>query len=287
MQVPADIAALFQEAEVYHQRGDVYNAVKLCKRIIKRLPDWYPPYALLGLVYKYRHDWKAALHYNKKAVSLDASDRMAWWNVGIAATALKKIRLARSVWQKFGFSDADQRMLPALKSARVPWGDQFDMIWVRPIDPVRGVIDNIPAPGTDRRFCDIVLLDGVVAGYNVAQQRRIPVYEELGLYKRSLYHTYSCWIAPAAPDDVERLAELCSAADLGFENWSNAAWVLAPQMKRNLPEYYGPSAFLLPAAPAETHHIAIAAPTLQEAEMVLRNWQIISLGHFGNLTCHL
>ncbi len=281
----ADIVAMYQEAEAYHEHGDVYNAVKLCKRIIKRVPTWYPPHALLGDIYKYRQEWKAALHYNKKSVALDASDRNAWWNIGIAATALKKTRLARSIWAKFGLSEAEK--LPNLKSVRIAFGKQFDIIWVRPLDPARGVISSIPSPATGRCWRDTILLDGVVAGYNVVNGKKYPVFEALGLYKRSRYHTFSCKVYLENADDLKNLERLCLESGLGFENWSNAAWMFSNQHQKNaLPEYYGTDSQKMPDSMREAH-VAIAARKQQEVEEVLRAWQLISLGYFSDLTCHL
>ncbi len=285
MQVPLDIEELYQQAEVYHSRGDVYNAVKLCKRIIKRAPDWHPPYAMLGSIYKYRKEWKAALHYNKKAVAIDASDQNSWWNVGIAATALKKPRLAKSVWHKFGLENGELG-LPPIKSVRIAFGKQFDIVWVRPVDPCRAVIESIPSPASGRRFRDMILLDGMVTGYNVSRQKKFPVYEELGIHKRSTYRTFSCWIRIQTTEDLQNLEKLCREADLGFENWSNAAWVFANQIGNTLPEYYG-SEIIKKAEEIRELHIAIAAPTHRDVEEVLGSWQIISLGHFSNITCHL
>ncbi|MDX1943447.1 MAG: hypothetical protein SFU99_22970 [Saprospiraceae bacterium] len=285
MEIPMDIAELYQKAEAYHQQGDVYNAVKLCKRIIKSVPEWHLPYALLGNLYKYQRDWKATLHYNKKTVALNASDQTAWWNIGIAATALKKERIKKNVWNKFGLEDNNQK-LPKLKSIRISFGKQFDILWVRPIDPVRGIIESIPSPASERRFRDVVLIDGAVAGYNVVKQKKYPVYEELGVFKRSHYRTFSCQIYIQQTEDIASLEKLCQEADLGFENWSNLTRVFVPRLEYTLPEYYGKDMMPL-AANLQALHIAIAAPTLQEAEMVLRSWQVISLGYFGYLSTHL
>ncbi|MBK7873090.1 MAG: hypothetical protein IPJ74_21675 [Saprospiraceae bacterium] len=154
------------------------------------------------------------------------------------------------------------------------------------IDPVRAVIESIPSPGSERRFRDVVLIDGVVAGYHVAKQKKYPVYEELGVFKRSSYRTFSCQIYIQQADDLLSLEKLCQETDLGFENWSNVARAFAPRFEHTLPEYYGKD--IMPSIEhLQALHIAIAAPTLQEAETVLRSWQVISLGHFSHLNAHL
>ncbi len=283
MEVSPEITDLFRQAEAHHRRQDVYNAVKLCKYIIRRAPGWYSPYALLGTIYKYQQDWKAALHYNKKAIALDASDQNAWWNVGIAATALRKPRLAQRVWNKFGLVGESVGML---KGVRIAVEEQFDLVWVQPLDPARGVIISIPLPQSGRRFQDVVLLDGPTAGYAIANGAKYPVHEELGVYKRSSYRTFSCQVAMLHPDDLSRLEKYCHAASLGFENWSNITRVFANPVGQRLPEYYNTN-FL----PVQTHfstaHIAIAAPDRAEAEEVLNAWRIICLGQVGPLQLHL
>ncbi len=285
MQIPLDIEELFRKAEDYHRRGDIYNAIKLCKRIIRQVPEWHSPHAMLGNIYKYQQDWKATLHYNKKAAAIDASDQTAWWNIGIAATALKKPRLAKSVWSKFGFEDEKWKQ-KSVRCARITLGKQFDIVWVNPLDPARGVIQSIPLPATGRRFRDIVLLDGEVSGYNIAKEKKYPVYEELGVYKRSNYHTFSCQIQTQHINDFRYLEKLCRKANLGFENWSNVARVFANRPENKLPEYYG-TEMMHSSVPMQEMHVAIAAPALAEVEEVLHSWQVISLGHFRNLTFHL
>ncbi len=277
-----DIATLFEQASIHDEQGDVYNAVKLYKRIIRLAPDWQPPYARLGQLYKLRQDWKAALHYNKKAVALHTLDRHAWWNVGIAATALRKQRLANNVWSKFGLENA---RLPHRLCVRVQYARQFELIWARPIDPARAVIESIPAPVSDRRFQDIILTDGTIAGYNVVRNQRFPVYDELGVLKRSVFHTFSCWVEVPVRQDLMLLSKLCQEAGLGMENWSNATNVLAAQIQKNLPEYYGQDG--LRSSAGRMLHIAIAAPGRQEATEVLQTWAAICIGSYTELILHL
>ncbi len=274
-----DIQALLEQAERYDARGDVYHAVKLYKHLIKLAPDWPPPYARLSQLYKLRQDWKAALHYSKKAISLNVQDQTSWWNVGIAATALKKPRLAQRVWQKFGYSQHDFQMV----CVQTLWGSQIEILAVRPIDPARGIIVNIPHPASERRYQDVVLFDREVLGYNILQKKKISIHASLGVFKRSMFHTFSCQLQEVENEDLKVLERLCYEANLGFENWSNLTRV--QNLSKNLPEYYG--ADFIKDSESSTLLVAIAAQNQRQVEEALESWKVISLKSFGNLTRHL
>lgn len=276
---PSDIRALFEQAERYDVRGDVYHAVKLYKHLIKLAPDWHPPYAKLSELYKLRQDWKATLHYSKKAIALNVQDQTSWWNVGIAATALKKPRLAQRVWQKFGYRQHD---FPPV-CVRILWENQIEIVALRPIDPTRGIIINIPHPASERRYQDVLLFDREVLGYNILQRKKIPIHASLGIYKRSLFHTFSCQLLDVENKDLKILERLCYEANLGFENWSNLTQV--QNLSKKLPEYYGAD-FIKPTESGSLM-IAIAAAQQRQVEEVLANWEIISLKSFTGLTKHL
>lgn len=276
---PSDIQALFEQAERYDVQGDVYHAVKLYKHLIKLAPDWHPPYAKLSELYKLRQDWKATLHYSKKAIALNVQDQTSWWNVGIAATALKKPRLAQRVWAKFGYRQHD---FPPL-CVRILWSHQIEVVAVRPIDPARGIIMNIPHPASGRHYQDVLLFDREVLVYNILQRKKIPIHASLGIYKGSLFYTFSCQLHEVESKDVKLLEQLCYEANLGFENWSNLTQV--QNLSKKLPEYYGAD-FIKPTESGSLI-IAIAAPQQRQVEEVLANWEIISLKSFTGLTKYL
>jgi predicted TPR repeat methyltransferase len=67
------IAEIFAQAEAYAEKSDVYNAVKLYKKLLKLAPDWALPWARLANVYKGRGEWKPCMQYTKNAASLNPS----------------------------------------------------------------------------------------------------------------------------------------------------------------------------------------------------------------------
>ncbi len=275
-----ELRALFEEARRYEEGNDHYNAVKLYKRIVKEARYWAAPHIQLGNIYKYRQEWKPALYYNKKAISLDVGNKTAWWNVGIAATALKKQRLARSVWGKFGLAAGQKQPLKPV-SVRLAYKKQFEIMWVQREGPAQGIIRNIPHPGSGRRFGDTVLIDNVIRGYHTSDYYRLPIYDELGVFKCSHYLTFSCLLQTPAPKDVHALQQLCREEKLGFEVWANAARSLAPQNFKGRPEYH----FYKLESESELL-VAIAAPGKQEALSVLEAWKVISLKHYTGFQAH-
>lgn len=275
------ILALYQTAISYQESGDTYNAVKLLKYIIRQEPEWSEPYFRLGEIYKNRKEWKPVLHYHKKTIALDTSNKEAWWNVGIAATALKKWRIAKHVWNKFGVQT--KRNAPV--SVRLQYNNRFEILWVTPIDPVRGIVNSIPFPKSGNRFGDILLLDRTPSGHHVLKNKKVPVFDCLGLFKRSVYRTYSCWVSTVDGEKLSQLDSLCTTAGLGFENWSNAHRMYAPQLTSQLPEYFGPE-FIPQATDRAFTHVAIAAKNGKDVEEVLGNWNLITLEMFSALTCH-
>lgn len=284
MELPPNITALYEEALRYDRGGDTYNAVKVYKKLTRLAPQWAPPFERLGAIYKYRGEWKPCLHYFKKTVALDSSNKYAWWDLGTAATALKKWRLARNVWSKFGKAPA-QGWQPEPVSISLEYDGQYEILWGDSIDPVRCQLRNIPHPASGHHYRDILLFDRVAAGHQVVRHRRVPVYRVLGLFKRSGYHTYSCRLETSDPRAIQALEQLCREAGLGFEVWSNASRSYVPGPYREVPEYYGPE--LLADIPvAGGVEVALAARREKQVRQVLKNWTVISLQRFHDLKCH-
>ncbi len=271
---------LLLHARQFMEARDVYNAAKLLRRIIKLAPDWWEPHAELAELYKWQGEWKAMMHFAKRAVALHAGNPAAWRNLGIAATALKKGRIAQTVWNKFGISTGktDPRAIVAL---RVPCGKQFEILWAHPLDPARALITSIPHPASGRRYHDVLLFDFNPCGYTVSGRRRYPVFDQLGVVRHSPFKTYSCTVETTDKKALRLLDKLCRQGALGFENWTNATRAMPFQSENALPEFYG--ADILPPASSGESLVAIAAQRKQDVQAVLRDWSIITLAGFSGL----
>ncbi len=273
-----NIPSLYEEAQRYERAGDSYNAIKLYKHLVKLEPEWIKPYQHLGAIYKQRREWKPAFHYWKKVVALDASDQQAWWNVGIAATALKKRRLAQSVWAKFGLTNLKREA----KGLRLTYDGGFEILWMMPKTPATGIILSIPHPASGYRFRDEMLHARKPVGHHIVNRRRVPVFEELGRLKRSPFRTFSCLLHTADNEAISQLEQLCHEANLGFEVWSNATRATTMANREAFPEYY--SHDILPReAEGSTTLVAMAAVHEIEVQRTLDSWQIISLEHYSDL----
>lgn len=276
------IRPLFKKAIASGRNGDIYTAVKIFKKLIKIAPNWSPPYHHLSAIYKYNNDWKAAFHYGKVAIEKGATKEDTWRNLAIAATALKKWKIAQTVWKKLGLkiggekkpSNFEVEIIPVrLKSTHY-----HEIIWAKRIDPARAIIESIPTPRTDRKYGDKILIDYKVVGYRIVNGKKLPVFDELSLIKRSHYRLFFIYLYQASKNDCAILDKLCSNTNLGYDNWSQLS---VNQLNLNLslvPEYYNEDLdFELSDS---LKRIAIAAPSLKEVSTLLHTWSIITLKEY-------
>ncbi len=279
-----EIRQLYDKALAFDNAGDIYNAVKLYKKIAKACPQWSAPFERLYLLYKYRQDWKAALYYTKKTVALDPSNSNAWWDLGIASSALKRWRIARSVWTKFGVKKKENP-LPPRSAVQLKAGKRFEIVEIKLLDPARGIINSIPFPNTDRRYKDIIIFDRVICGtFQSAKKGKLPIYRELGVQKRSVYQTTSCWLHEAEKEEVLKLEGLCRQYQLGFEIWSNAQLNSSKVSASKIPEYYHIKGLNTPSENGVW--VAIAAKSIAQVRAVLDSWEIICLKSYSDLVVH-
>ncbi|MBA2706332.1 MAG: tetratricopeptide repeat protein [Gemmatimonadaceae bacterium] len=86
------------------ERGDRAGAKLAYKAAIKNSPEWSVPYFNLGLLFKQEGRWQDSLEVNQEVVRLAPEDAGAWWNLGIAATALANWTEARRAWTACGLT---------------------------------------------------------------------------------------------------------------------------------------------------------------------------------------
>ena len=71
-----------------NQAGNLDKAAVAFERATRQAADWSVPWYNLGLVRKRQQRWGESLACNLRAAALNPADEAAWWNAGIAATAL-------------------------------------------------------------------------------------------------------------------------------------------------------------------------------------------------------
>jgi hypothetical protein len=161
------------------------------------------------------------LEANQRAVELNPENEGAWWNIGIAATALSQWAEARRAWGEIGLdcppgNDEVDLQLGAHPVRLNPQG-RAEVVWCQALDPARAKIANVPTPESGFRFGDIVLRDGVPNGFRVWQGVEVPVFDSLGLWKSSGFGTFELVLESAAPEAIGWLRESCKARGWGFE----------------------------------------------------------------------
>lgn len=275
---PLALQVLYQAALEYEEQGDHYQAVKLYRRVIKDAPQWALPFLRLGSIYKSRREWKPTFHYNKKAVALAVEAQHAWLDMGIAAVALGKTRVAHRVWDKFGW--AAQRWGQPV-SLRLLYDQQFEIVGAVRTGPAAAIIKSIPNPASDYRYHDVVLLDHQVQGYHSNGFQRLSVYDCLGLLRTSAYDTCSCVLHEVGAKQVASLREMCQTREMGFELWSNAAQSYTVQHSDDLPEYHA-----FPQQQQESCWAALAARQSQQILEVLQAWSVIHLKSYSEFTTY-
>ena len=276
---------LYRQVVEYDRRGDVYNAVKLCKRLARLAPDWSVPFAFLSRTYRSRMEWKPTLHYCLKAVEHNNFDENLWETLGLAATALCEWEMARYAWNQLGFhfkpcSEAlhlDLGIVPV----RLNPTTQPEIVAARRIDPVRASIESIPQPSSGRRYKDLILVENKSNGLFFQQSKKLPIHDELQLLKPSNWHTFSVLLYTSSPSDVDTLANLCLKADLGFDNWSNATRFFQPNLHKNVSEYFDQAIF--DRLERDVFLVAVAARQLGEVEAMLESWRVITLKECGGV----
>lgn len=275
---------LLLQALAYDRAGDVYNAVKLYKRVIRMAPDWSAPFSFLSLIYKQRNEWQPSLHYSQKAVENNPFDEAAWRNLGIAATALKRWELAKKAWHQLGFKISKNKKKPALNPSpiivRLNPNTKPEVVLAKRIDPARARIQSVPQPSSKHGFQDLILFDNKPNGYHYVGGKKFPVFDALEMIRPSVYFTFAVELLTDSMKDVLTLEKLCQEANLGFDNWSNA-YRMTKNAKENGGESYDISAF--PSTEKEQFLVAIGAEKDSEVVEILEAWQVISLKNFGRI----
>lgn len=276
---------LYRQMVDYDRGGDVYNAVKVGRRLARLMPDWSAPFAYLGGIYKSRKEWKPVLHYCNKALDHNPLDDTVWNNLALAATALQEWDTARRAWNQLGFSFKDSEETLELDLGMVPARlnpkTKPEVIEARRIDPARAYIESIPQPSSERRYKDLILLDTQPQGSYFLNGKNLKVYEELQVLKSSSFKSFAVILHTSSLKDIGTLAALCLQKDLGFDNWSNAVRFLQPGLHQKISDYFEPSIF--GNLQRDEFLVAIASRQPKEVVAVLKDWEVITLRSFSGL----
>lgn len=253
-------------------KGRKTRALRLYRIACYFEPRWSVPWYNAGLVLKYQGRWEQSLSMNQRAALLDPTDEAAWWNLAIAATALRDWSEAARAWKACGIEvlqDANGEVTTSPSTACVRLNPNCDgeVVWGERIDPVRFLILNVPLPESKHRFKDVVLNDGAQNGERESYGRQFPVFDELEVWQKSEYSTFKTNVTIPNESAEMRLVELCRNASVGVEDWGTIR-MLCAECSRGKP---GPHSCESSDQSAEKA-FTFAARSEEELRAILDTW---------------
>lgn len=262
--------------------GRIAEALKEYQRAQRLAPEWSAPEYNLGLHYKYTGDWQRSLQHNLNARQLAPGDVDVCWNLGIAATALRKWDVARGAWRDAGIpvpeGDGPVEYACGTTPIRLNPDADAEVVWAERIDPARAILRSIPLPESGFHFGDLVLHDGAAVGRRMLNGRDVPVFNCLELLEPSQFATWILVLEivdEAGTASIERLIELANERDLSAENWTTSIQAICKACSEGLPHTEHDETSLDPKRP---HRIGIAAPNVEEANRLIDDWKLQATG---------
>jgi hypothetical protein len=244
----------------------------------------------LGLIHKWDGEWEQAFDCYLQAAELigPREAEPAWWNLGIAATALRRWDVARRAWRTYGldvpgdegdgpietdFGFTPVRLLPpgdgdgdgSAGGDGGAGGGRREVVWGRRIDPSRVRIDSIPFPESGHRWGDIVLHDGSPNGYRELSGRTLPVFDELVRWEPSDVPTVQVSVSATDKADIESLLREITEAGHAAEDWTRNVRTLCTSCSEGIVHTEHTDDAL---ASGTQHYLGIAAPLPAATDLV-------------------
>ena len=252
-------------------RGQLADAEQAYLAATEADPSWSAPLYNLGLLYKHQGRWDDSLRFNRRAVQLNPDDHGAWWNLGIAATAVGDWREARRAWTSCGIAVPQGDGPPECKYGMTPIrldpeGDG-EVVWARRIDPARARLLSVPLPTSSFRWGDIVLHDGAPEGYRVVDEVDYPVFNVLTRLTASQFSTFIVELGTANAPAIHRLEAI--AHDLGgaAEDWGTSTNILCRDCSLGRAHDHSDSDGV-----AAHPHLGLAARDFDHAKEIIETW---------------
>lgn len=206
--------------------ADRPGAEKSYRAALQLDPELKEAWFDLGLICKWERRWQEAFDCNLRAAELEGAkaDEPAWWNLGIAATALRDWQVARRAWRAYrlkipdgeGPIEGDFGVAPV----RLNRDDAAEVVWGHRIDPARIRLSSIPFPQSGHRWADVVLHDGVPNGYREFNGQSRAVFDELMRWEPSEVSTIQVSVSADEIQAVDELLEAVHVAGYAGEDWT-------------------------------------------------------------------
>lgn len=234
-------------------------------------PSWSAPFYNLGLLCKYQRRWAESLAYNERATELAPEDVDAWWNLGIAATAVGAWDTARRAWVACGLTPPPGDGPPDFNLGHTPIrldpdGDA-EVVWAQRVDPARARIVSIPLPSSAYNWGDMILNDGAPEGGRVVDGREYLVFNALERLQSSPYRKFVLELATSDRAAIAALEDLAHEMDAAAEDWGQSTRTLCKACSLGTPHEH-PDASHAPAHPA----CGLAARDAEHADRILAAW---------------
>jgi hypothetical protein len=258
-----------------HDQGQQQQAIELYQQAARLDPTWAVPLYNLGLLHKQGRRWEESLKYNQLATQVDAGHEAAWWNLGIAATALGRWDVARAAWRGYGIDVPDGAgpldFPCGYGPIRLNPDGDGEVVWAVRIDPARAVITNIPFPESGHRWSDVVLNDGAPVGSRTYKGQELPVLNALQLLERRPFATYTARVQmPSRHEYLVQLTDVAVKRQAYAEDWSESVrFICKACSEGRVHQEHDREA----ARADGVHHLAIAARDRAHASGILRAWE--------------
>ena len=262
---------LQEEGQELSSSGNDHEALRRYHQALTLEPD--RPHTLynIGLIHKYRREWRESFDYNLQAYLLRPEDEATKWNLAIAATALRDWATARRIWGECGINIHGQTGPISMNFGKAPVrlnpDSEGEVVWGSRIDPVRTVLRNIPLPESGFRYLDIVLNDGAPDGSRISQGQEYHVFNVLGVFEPSHWSTYCAAIYAPDPEGLALLQALAQELEMGFEDWTNSIRTLCRACSEGTPHEHSTESDWTP-----DRRVGLSATERSHIDGLLRMW---------------
>jgi hypothetical protein len=271
--MPLDANQLNDLGNELMDSGKINEAVSAFRQAIAAAPKWSAPWYNLGLLHKYQLEWQESATCNQRAIDLDVSNEAAWWNLGIAATALGDWALARRAWRGFGISvpDGDGPLDLGYGPVPIRLDPQGvgEVVWCTGLDPARAVISSVPLPASPYREGDTVLHDGAPEGTRTFNGKQVGVFNVLQLLHPSPRNTCEAWLIAVSESDITQLINIAAVSLIVVEDWTQTVRMICRQCSEGTPH---PAHEPEVASWQPRRHVGLSADSIQQASSVLVQW---------------
>jgi tetratricopeptide (TPR) repeat protein len=207
------------------KRGDYATAVRAYEAVVALADTSSIAWFNLGLAHKFLRNWAESARSNRRAAELDPKNEPAFWNCGVAATAIRDWPTARWCWRGIGLDPGEGDGPPDMNVGPSPVRlhdplDSGEVIWGTRVDPCRLRIDSIPMSESGHRWHDVILHDVVPNGERLYHGQALGVFDELLRMDPSDQPTFEAGVTVPADEDILDVLGRVTDAGFGAEDWS-------------------------------------------------------------------